>query len=93
MPLRNNDGEIIGTVGISKDISALKDAEAKLEQVHRQLLETSRQAGMAEVATSVLHNVGNVLNSVNVSATLVAEQMRDSKAGFVLKSARCCRLT
>ena len=32
-------------------------------------MDTSRQAGMAEVATSVLHNVGNVLNSVNVSAT------------------------
>ena len=85
MPHRNGAGEIIGTVGISKDITALKNAEAKLEDVHRQLLETSRQAGMAEVATSVLHNVGNVLNSVNVSATLVAEQMRDSKAAFVSK--------
>jgi signal transduction histidine kinase len=45
-----------------------------------QLLETSRQAGMAEVATGVLHNVGNVLNSVNVSATLVAEKVRNSQA-------------
>ena len=36
---------------------------------------------MAEVATSVLHNVGNVLNSVNVSATLVADALRKSKAG------------
>ena len=44
-------------------------------------LETSRLAGMAEVATGVLHNVGNVLNSVNVSATLVMDQVRESKAG------------
>jgi PAS domain S-box-containing protein len=85
MPLRNNTGEIIGTIGISKDITELKLAEAKLAEVHRQLLETSRQAGMAEVATSVLHNVGNVLNSVNVSATLVSDQIRDSKATFVPK--------
>ncbi len=85
IPLRDNVGEIIGTVGISKDITPLKAAEEKLEQVHRQLLETSRQAGMAEVATSVLHNVGNVLNSVNVSATLVTEQMRASKAAYVPK--------
>ena len=35
---------------------------------HRQLLETARQAGMAEVAVGALHNVGNLLNSVNVSA-------------------------
>lgn len=85
MPLHNNTGEIIGTIGISKDITELKLAEAKLADVHRQLLETSRQAGMAEVATSVLHNVGNVLNSVNVSATLVSDQIRDSKATFVPK--------
>ena len=56
-----------------------KQAEAAQEDLHRQLLDTSRQAGMAEVATGVLHNVGNVLNSVNVSATLVADQVRRSK--------------
>jgi len=50
--------------------------------IHRkqiELMEISRKAGMAEVATSVLHNVGNVLNSVNVSATLVFDQLKDSK--------------
>jgi signal transduction histidine kinase len=51
-----------------------------LEHVHRQLLETSRKAGMAEVASSVLHNVGNVLNSVNVSSTCVTENLRKSKS-------------
>ncbi len=33
---------------------------------------------MADVATGVLHNVGNVLNSVSVSATLVAQRLRRS---------------
>jgi signal transduction histidine kinase len=56
-----------------------------LETTHRQLLEISRQAGMAEVATSVLHNVGNVLNSVNVSATLVSDVVRRSKAPNLAK--------
>jgi hypothetical protein len=42
---------------------------------------------MAEVATGVLHNVGNVLNSVNVSATLVADQVRHTKAGNIAKLA------
>jgi PAS domain S-box-containing protein len=80
MPLRNPTGELIGTFGISKDITAMKEAEAKLEQVHLQLLETSRLAGMAEVATSVLHNVGNILNSVNVSAALVKERLQRTGA-------------
>lgn len=87
MPWRDAAGNIIGTFGISKDISDLKATEAKLEETHRQLLRTSRQAGMAEVATGVLHNVGNVLNSVNVSATLVADHVRHTKAGNIAKVA------
>jgi two-component system sensor histidine kinase ChiS len=45
----------------------------------RQLLETSRQAGMAEVATSILHNVGNVLNSVNVSSGVILNRVQSSR--------------
>ncbi len=75
------DGKVVGVVINYRDITERKRSEANLESIHRELLETSRQAGMAEVATSVLHNVGNVLNSVNVSATLVAENVRKSKVG------------
>jgi PAS domain S-box-containing protein len=87
MPLRSPTGEIIGTFGISKDITAIKEAEAQLGRVHSQLLVASREAGMAEVATSVLHNVGNVLNSVNVSAGIVAERLRTSKIDGVARLA------
>jgi len=64
---------------LSKEVAERKRAEKELEAVHRQLLETARRAGMAEIATGVLHNVGNVLNSINVSATLVADRLRNSK--------------
>jgi PAS domain S-box-containing protein len=86
MPLYDDHGEIMGTFGISKDITAFKEAEAKVEELHRQLLQTSRQAGMAEVATSVLHNVGNVLNSVNVSATLLLDKTRKSNVAYLGKA-------
>jgi signal transduction histidine kinase len=79
MPLRDETGAIVGTFGISKNMTAIKQAEAELENAHRQLVEASRKAGMAEVATSVLHNVGNVLNSVNVSATVVLDTVTHSK--------------
>lgn len=71
--------EIVGRVWNFRDISERKQAEVKLEHLHRQLQDASRQAGMAEVATNVLHNIGNVLNSVNVSSTLVSELVRKSK--------------
>jgi len=91
LPLRNQSGEIVGLVGIGRDITSLKQAELKVEALHRQLLQASRTAGMAEVATGVLHNVGNVLNSVNVSAGVVAERLRASKVDGVSKLARLLR--
>jgi signal transduction histidine kinase len=66
-------------IGAMQDITERKEAEAKLEAAHQQLVSASRRAGMAEVATGVLHNVGNVLNSVNISATLIADMTRGSK--------------
>src|SRR5262249_61906483 len=52
-----------------------------------QLRASARQAGMAEVATSILHNVGNVLTSINVSATLVADKLKRSKAPDLIRVA------
>ena len=63
------------------------DAEA-LDRAQHELVDTARRAGMAEIATGVLHNVGNVLNSVNVSASLVAESVRKSKVANVERVAK-----
>jgi PAS domain S-box-containing protein len=73
------DGKCIGRVLMFRDITERKKAEANLQKAHAELVQASRQAGMAEVATNVLHNVGNVLNSVNTSASLVMDQVRASK--------------
>ncbi|MBV8910228.1 MAG: PAS domain S-box protein [Gammaproteobacteria bacterium] len=81
-------GQVLGAVAVVQDITERRLAEQELEGVHKQLLIASRRAGMAEVATNVLHNVGNVLNSVNVSASLVAEHIKKSKsAGLTRVSA------
>lgn len=65
--------------GIIRDISLRKQAEAEREAMYAQLVDSSRQAGMAEVATGVLHNVGNVLNSVNVSVNVLEDQLKRSQ--------------
>jgi len=86
LPVLNSDQRIIGSQGVYFDITQRKLAEARLGELNRQLVDTSRRAGMAEVATSVLHNVGNVLNSVNVSSSLVADKIRQSKVGNVARA-------
>jgi signal transduction histidine kinase len=72
---------------LEKEIEERKRMELEIEQVHRQLMNASRQAGQAEVASSVLHNVGNVLNSVNVSSTLIADRLRDWRGTSLIKAA------
>src|SRR5713101_2858944 len=84
-PVRSEVGDLIGHVGTVEDITERKRAEAELEKANRELLEVSRQAGRAEVATGVLHNVGNVLNSVNVASTCLADSLRKSKAASLAK--------
>lgn len=49
----------------------------ELETTQAQLLEASRLAGMADVASSVLHNVGNAMNSVTVSCALVRRRLEE----------------
>jgi signal transduction histidine kinase len=66
-------------IQLTREIEVRKQMEKEIEHVHRQLLDTSRRAGMAEIATNVLHNVGNVLNSVNVTTNLLAQRVRKSR--------------
>jgi signal transduction histidine kinase len=51
----------------------------ELQEAQDQLVTTARRAGMAEIANNVLHNVGNVLNSINVSASVLRGTLGNSK--------------
>jgi PAS domain S-box-containing protein len=85
MPLRDERGKIVGTFGISRDVTTTIETQKALEDANRQLMEATRQAGMAEVATGVLHNVGNVLTSINVTSNLLSDRFRDSKVTSIFK--------
>ncbi|HLV67826.1 MAG TPA: ATP-binding protein [Polyangiaceae bacterium] len=72
---------------LDASLSKLREAQAKLLQSTKVLAEVSRRAGMADVATGVLHNVGNVLNSVNVSAEMALERLRGLRVAGALRVA------
>jgi C4-dicarboxylate-specific signal transduction histidine kinase len=72
---------------LQQEVEMRKQAQGEVERIHRELVSASRLAGMAEVATSVLHNVGNVLNSVNVLAASIAGLVERSKLPGVARVA------
>ncbi len=64
------------TSELAHEVEKTRQAYVELQDLQGQLAETARSAGMAEIANGVLHNISNVLNSVNVSAQLSAEHLR-----------------
>jgi signal transduction histidine kinase len=74
-------------LGVSWDVTHQVLQEERKRDLQSQLRDASRDAGMAEVATGVLHSVGNVLNSLGVSASLMQSELRDSRVGNVQKVA------
>ncbi len=85
-------GEIqIHDGAMRREIADRIRVEQDVDKLHQEVLAATRQAGMAEVATGVLHNVGNVLNSVNISTSLLNEQFEKSRAGNVSRIAQLLR--
>lgn len=69
--------------------AALRENEqvtVRLREAQSELLATARAAGRAEIATNVLHNVGNVLNSVNVSAGIIGSTVRASRVSRLARA-------
>ena len=90
-PLFDAENKITGVQVVFWDVTERKRAEARAEQAQKAMVDASRQAGMAEVAAGVLHNVGNVLNSVNVSANLVSDRLHRSRTPGLAKAVALLR--
>ena len=103
MPLRNRDGAIVGTCGISKDVSALKEMEealrasnASLENAnralqlaHRQFIEMEKIESVARLAAGVAHEIRNPLNTLTMGLECLAEQIAPNQsAAEILQAMR-----
>lgn len=60
--------------GIVMDIDQRKKNETALKELHEKMLLLARQTGMSEVAASILHNIGNILNSAGISLAYLREK-------------------
>lgn len=85
-PIHDSHGNVVKFIAIESNITERKQAEQERVRLSSELQEAARKTGMADVATGVLHNVGNVLNSVNVSANLLMQQLQGSKVTTLRKA-------
>jgi PAS domain S-box-containing protein len=83
--LRSDAGAITGRIGMVVDITDRKQAEIELERINRDLIRASGEAAIAEFSSTVLHNVKNVINSINVSTSVIADRLQQSKSAGLTK--------
>lgn len=86
IPFQGEDGEWL-VAEVKVDISERKRHEEEMEAINKELQQASVMAGMAEVASGVLHNVGNVLNSVNVSTQVIQDRLAELELQGIAKAA------
>lgn len=86
-PIRNDEGEVKNFIAIKKNITARKNAEQDRDRLTYELQSAARQAGMAELASDVIHTVGNALNSINVSAQVLRQRIESKSVTHLSKAA------
>lgn len=105
-PLFSAEGEKMGAITIYHDITEKKQAEIQLKQeihqkeiaqeklysLNKKLVFAARRAGIAEMANSVLHNIGNLMNSVNVSILSLQEQLNETKFSALNEISKLIRI-
>ncbi len=83
----DEDGEPLRFVGTNVDITKRKQAEEELKLAQQELLDAAHNAGMAEIATSVLHNVGNALNGAITSTTVMDKTLKHTRLSHLTRLA------
>ena len=89
--LKDSNGKPINYVYIARDITIQKKNEAELKTARKELIEKAHKAGMADIATGTLHNVGNILNSVKTSTQAIADTMEKSPLNGLNKANKMLR--
>jgi PAS domain S-box-containing protein len=77
--MSDESGTPVGFFTVSTDVTEQRETELDLEKTRKELLEASHRAGMAEVATGVLHNIGSVLSTVSTAADMADDHLKKSR--------------
>lgn len=71
---------------LQKEVNERLASEKRLKETQEQLIMAAHKAGMAEIATDTLHNVGNILNSLKTSAFIIKQNMTNNPLEYYIKA-------
>lgn len=70
----------------NQSIELLSERTEQLNKAQQELIDKAHKAGMAEIASGTLHNVGNILNSVKISAQMIRKEIDHSDLQYFTKA-------
>src|SRR5919109_1280062 len=96
-PHRDHQGNIIGIIGISRDITERKQAEEQLQRQRDALYQSEKLATLGQLLAGVAHELNNPLSVVMGQAALLQQSVRNKRqaerAGKIVQAAeRCARI-
>jgi PAS domain S-box-containing protein len=89
--LRSGEGQLIGTVGVFKDVTEHKRLEAKLKETQAHLIEASKLRALGELVSGVAHELNNpLMASQTILHVLLANLHQDCPNKDRLEIIRKC---
>jgi PAS domain S-box-containing protein len=76
-PLRRRDGELMGCVHVSRDITEWKRAEAEKKTIQAKLVQTNKMTSLGLLVSGMAHEVNNPNNSIKFTAHVIARIWQD----------------
>ena len=70
---------VVGSVLVLSDVTLVYSAREEIDKKQKQMTEMAHHAGMAMMAADVMHNIGNIMNSINVSAEKIMSTVKTTK--------------
>jgi PAS domain S-box-containing protein len=84
-PVRDTRGAVVGTVGLSRDITERKRAEEQRQFLERRMQETQKLESLGVLAGGIAHDFNNLLVGVLANAELALSALGSSSAGDLVR--------